>query len=176
MLSLGGKRGGRRGRKDRRKRIELTSSSPSLLYLLTPIFFFLFRFGPIGHIHDPRHITSDPRTMGDKISNNVDDEEEEGEGELNPMSSSLLLPCGLLLPNRIVKVGSYPADRSLRVLANLRIPMQLPMEECLAPFGGSGSPNEAHARLYELWARGGWGMVITGRTLVLLIVSALVDD
>lgn len=64
--------------------------------------------------------------------------------EENPMSASLTLPCGLRLPNRIVKVA---------------------MEECLADFGG-GRPTEGHSRLYEIWARGEWGMVITGQDVV----------
>lgn len=42
--------------------------------------------------------------------------------------------------------------------------MQAPMEEMLGSFGG-GLPNEAHLRLYREWAKGGWGMIITGASL-----------
>lgn len=39
------------------------------------------------------------------------------------------------------------------------------MEEMLAPFGG-GLPNERIVRTYRHWARGGWGMVITGNVAI----------
>lgn len=38
------------------------------------------------------------------------------------------------------------------------------MAECLAAFGG-GPPSSGHRRLYERWAEGDWGMVITGWSL-----------
>jgi 2,4-dienoyl-CoA reductase-like NADH-dependent reductase (Old Yellow Enzyme family) len=37
------------------------------------------------------------------------------------------------------------------------------MEESLAPFGGTFKPGKMHRDLYSLWARGNWGLVITGR-------------
>jgi 2,4-dienoyl-CoA reductase-like NADH-dependent reductase (Old Yellow Enzyme family) len=39
------------------------------------------------------------------------------------------------------------------------------MYEHLAGAGG-GPPNEKHFRLYELWAKGGWGMILTGNVQV----------
>lgn len=40
-----------------------------------------------------------------------------------------------------------------------------PLEETLAKTGG-GPPNHAHFELYRAWARGGWGMVITGNVAI----------
>lgn len=39
------------------------------------------------------------------------------------------------------------------------------MYENLAPMWG-GVPNELHKSLYSLWAKGGWGMVLTGNVQV----------
>lgn len=39
------------------------------------------------------------------------------------------------------------------------------MYEHLSSAGG-GPPNEKHVRLYQLWAKGGWGMVLTGNVQV----------
>jgi len=39
------------------------------------------------------------------------------------------------------------------------------MYEHLAGAGG-GPPNEKHCRLYELWAKGGWGVILTGNVQV----------
>ena len=39
------------------------------------------------------------------------------------------------------------------------------MYEHLAGAGG-GPPNEKHFRLYEIWAKGGWGMILTGNVQV----------
>jgi 2,4-dienoyl-CoA reductase-like NADH-dependent reductase (Old Yellow Enzyme family) len=36
------------------------------------------------------------------------------------------------------------------------------MEESLAPFGGSSEPTKLHNQLYSLWAKGHWGLIITG--------------
>lgn len=78
----------------------------------------------------------------------------------NPMATPLVLPCGLTLPNRLVKVGVL-ATRLLRLHADVFFLLQVAMAECLSGFGG-GPPTEGHSRLYELWARGGWGLVISG--------------
>ncbi|PWY98479.1 FMN-linked oxidoreductase [Testicularia cyperi] len=40
-----------------------------------------------------------------------------------------------------------------------------PLEETLAKAGG-GPPNHAHFELYRAWARGGWGMIITGNVAI----------
>ncbi|KAN0066040.1 hypothetical protein ACQY0O_000133 [Thecaphora frezii] len=39
------------------------------------------------------------------------------------------------------------------------------MEELLSHFGG-GPPTQAHLALYRAWARGGWGMIITGNVAI----------
>ncbi|CDZ97655.1 NADH:flavin oxidoreductase/12-oxophytodienoate reductase [Phaffia rhodozyma] len=63
----------------------------------------------------------------------------------NPLESSLRFPfSGYLLPNRLVKVA---------------------MAECLTVFGG-GPPTEGHHRIYRSWARGGWGMIISGNVQI----------
>lgn len=49
------------------------------------------------------------------------------------------LPCGLTLPNRLVNAA---------------------MAESLA--GKDGLPNKRSYRPYAEWAKGGWGMVLTG--------------
>lgn len=60
----------------------------------------------------------------------------------NP-SAPLDLPCGLRLPNRIIKAA---------------------MSEALA--GRDNAPNEQLARLYRRWGRGGYGLLITGNVAV----------
>ena len=42
---------------------------------------------------------------------------------------------------------------------------QAPLEETLASTGG-GPPNHAHFELYRAWARGGWGLIITGNVAI----------
>ncbi|KAF9494969.1 FMN-linked oxidoreductase [Pleurotus eryngii] len=54
--------------------------------------------------------------------------------------SPVTLPCGKVVPNRLVKVAMY---------------------EHLAALWG-GPPNSYHFSLYSQWARAGWGMVLTG--------------
>ncbi|KAI5476723.1 hypothetical protein MNV49_007313 [Pseudohyphozyma bogoriensis] len=60
------------------------------------------------------------------------------------LGSSIKLPCGQVVPNRLVKA---------------------PLEELLGYLGG-GDPTEDHLRLYEEWARGGWGLIMTGNVMV----------
>ncbi|WFD43508.1 hypothetical protein MPSI1_002170 [Malassezia psittaci] len=56
------------------------------------------------------------------------------------LAQPLDLPCGAVMPNRLVKA---------------------PMEQVLGKFMG-GKPNPELLRLYEAWAEGNWGMIITG--------------
>ena len=56
------------------------------------------------------------------------------------LASPLELPTGHVLPSRIVKAA---------------------MEEAMASFGG-GPPNAKHLALYDEWAKGGYGMILTG--------------
>ncbi|KAF8521006.1 hypothetical protein JB92DRAFT_2892414 [Gautieria morchelliformis] len=60
------------------------------------------------------------------------------------IASPVALPCGRIVSNRLVKVAMY---------------------EHLAAFSG-GLPNQYHISLYSRWARGGWGMIITGNCQV----------
>lgn len=56
------------------------------------------------------------------------------------ISSNVVLPNGVKVPNRLVKAA---------------------MEEGIGT--GGGLPGKQHQRLYARWAQGGWGMIITGR-------------
>ncbi|KAJ3539614.1 hypothetical protein NM688_g6339 [Phlebia brevispora] len=64
---------------------------------------------------------------------------------LSEVFSSVKLPCGRTLPNRLVKVSLY---------------------EHLAELGG-GPPNLNHLGLYSRWAHGNWGMILTGNVQVM---------
>ncbi|KAH8668553.1 NADPH dehydrogenase [Xylariales sp. PMI_506] len=59
------------------------------------------------------------------------------------IASPLTLKCGLTLPNRLVKAA---------------------MAECMA--GKDWLPDENFQRVYAEWAKGGWGMVLTGNVQV----------
>ena len=59
------------------------------------------------------------------------------------LDSPLTLPCGQILENRLAKSA---------------------MSERLAE--PDGAPNSGHLRLYETWARGGTGLIITGNVMV----------
>ncbi|GAA5908252.1 hypothetical protein JCM6882_006783 [Rhodosporidiobolus microsporus] len=58
------------------------------------------------------------------------------------LGQPVTLPCGLVLPNKLIKVA---------------------MEEML---GEGGRPSELLEALYETWAEGGWGMVLSGNVQV----------
>ncbi|KAG8805178.1 hypothetical protein FRC19_008039, partial [Serendipita sp. 401] len=60
------------------------------------------------------------------------------------ISSKINLPCRIVAQNRLVKVAMY---------------------EHLSPLGG-GVPNTYHLSLYSTWARGKWGIIITGNVQV----------
>lgn len=64
-------------------------------------------------------------------------------GNLDTLNQPLVLPCGQLLKNRLVKAA---------------------MTEGLA--GPDGLPNERHARLYRTWAEGGPAVSITGNVMI----------
>ncbi|KAF4619445.1 hypothetical protein D9613_005353 [Agrocybe pediades] len=63
----------------------------------------------------------------------------------NDIFSPVVLPCGSVLSNRLVKVAMY---------------------EHLASFFG-GPPNDYHLRLYSEWAKHDWGMIITGNVQIM---------
>ncbi|KAG0145382.1 hypothetical protein CROQUDRAFT_45856 [Cronartium quercuum f. sp. fusiforme G11] len=57
--------------------------------------------------------------------------------EIETLATKQTLPCGLTLPNRLVKAA---------------------MEPCLAE---KGEPTEKHFKLHSEWSRGGFGLIIT---------------
>lgn len=59
------------------------------------------------------------------------------------LDSEVELPNGVTVPNRLVKAA---------------------MEEGIGT--GGGLPGKAHQRLYARWAEGGWGMIITGESIL----------
>ena len=61
----------------------------------------------------------------------------------NPLAEPLVLPCGVTLPNRLVKAA---------------------MTELLADSRNRATP--AHAALYRAWAKDGPGMMLTGNVQV----------
>ncbi|RAH68743.1 NADH:flavin oxidoreductase/NADH oxidase family protein [Aspergillus aculeatinus CBS 121060] len=61
----------------------------------------------------------------------------------SPLAQPLTLPCGLQLPNRLVKAA---------------------MAEKLAD--GDGLPTPTLERAYEKWGGGGWGLILTGNVQV----------
>jgi 2,4-dienoyl-CoA reductase-like NADH-dependent reductase (Old Yellow Enzyme family) len=64
-------------------------------------------------------------------------------GKPEILNQPLVLPCGLVLKNRLIKAA---------------------MTEGLA--GPDGLPNERHARLYRTWAEGGVAVSITGNLMI----------
>lgn len=64
--------------------------------------------------------------------------------EAELIASPLKFKGGKVAPNRLAKA---------------------PLEETLARTGG-GPPNHAHFELYRAWARGGWGLIITGNVAI----------
>jgi 2,4-dienoyl-CoA reductase-like NADH-dependent reductase (Old Yellow Enzyme family) len=64
-------------------------------------------------------------------------------GMTTPMAESLVLPNGTVLSNRLAKAA---------------------MSECLGD--ARSAPTERHVALYERWARGGPGLLITGNVMV----------
>ncbi|KXJ90476.1 hypothetical protein Micbo1qcDRAFT_189049 [Microdochium bolleyi] len=60
------------------------------------------------------------------------------------IAQPITLPCGLTLPNRLVKAA---------------------MAENMAA-AATGLPNDDFVRVYDEWAQGGWGMVLTGNVMI----------
>ena len=60
------------------------------------------------------------------------------------LTDALRLPCGVVLPNRIAKAA---------------------MTECLAD-PQTNDPNVRHERLFQRWAQGGVGLMVTGNVMV----------
>lgn len=70
------------------------------------------------------------------------------------------LPCGLTLSNRLVKVSPHFASVHTVGGIDNALPCQAAMEEMLS--NGDGLPSELDEALYEIWAEGGYGMLISG--------------
>lgn len=62
---------------------------------------------------------------------------------MSSLSDPLPLPCGLVLPNRIMKAA---------------------MSEALG--GARNNPDERIERLYRTWAHGGYGLLVTGNVMI----------
>lgn len=73
------------------------------------------------------------------------------------------LPCGRVVPNRLVKVRFKPLHQD-RIL-NVSFVSKAATYEHLAPLFG-GLPTWAHYVLYGKWGKGEWGMVTTGNVQV----------
>lgn len=65
------------------------------------------------------------------------------------ISDTIELPCGIRLPNRLVKSA---------------------MAECLAAHA-TGLPDELHYALYRTWAEAGYGLQITGKFCCFDLIS-----
>lgn len=81
----------------------------------------------------------------------------------NPIATPFTLPCGLEIKNRICKApmtvrNGMRCDGGGRRLTRLS-------QECLAD-ARTNLPNERVFRVYERWARGGLGLIVTGNVPV----------
>ncbi|WVF70744.1 hypothetical protein IAT40_005538 [Kwoniella sp. CBS 6097] len=66
-----------------------------------------------------------------------------GDDDIELIASSLILPNGVVVPNRLVKAA---------------------MAEGIGL--GGGPPRSGHFELYRRWAEGGWGMIISGNVQI----------
>ena len=80
--------------------------------------------------------------------------------DIQLIASSITLPNGAKICNRLAKVSLYP------VLAVIHYLLQAAMEEGMG--NGGGLPSRSHRRLYKRWGQGGWGIIITGHYVFLL--------
>jgi hypothetical protein len=70
-------------------------------------------------------------------------------------AQELTLPSGLVFPNRLAKVSlKLHLDKTSYSL------FQAALAETMAP--GSHVPDEKFHIAYGEWAKGGWGMILTG--------------
>lgn len=77
-----------------------------------------------------------------------------GKTALELISEPLTLPCGLTLPNRLVKC---------------------PMQETLAE-GPYYDPPETFSRLYSTWGRAKYGLIITGQVQIDIRFLSIAGD
>ncbi|KAL5499170.1 hypothetical protein ACEPAH_1688 [Sanghuangporus vaninii] len=98
----------------------------------------------LGNAIPTRHGTAKTPVQEEVNDNIATQEDVVSSPDLGEVLSPIELPCGRVVPNRLVKVAMY---------------------EHLASFFG-GPPNCTLIALYSVWARGGWGMVITGNIQV----------
>jgi hypothetical protein len=75
--------------------------------------------------------------------------------DIQLVQSPLILPNGRIVPNRLVKVTIELFRDYSMVTHN-----QVAMEEGIAV--KHGRPGRNHRELYAAWARGGWGIIVTG--------------
>lgn len=76
------------------------------------------------------------------------------------MESSLELPNGVNIPNRLVKVSPHRVVILPLSPCTPLIMLQVAMEEGIG-YGG-GLPGKRHRELYRRWGEGGWGVIISG--------------
>lgn len=76
--------------------------------------------------------------------------------DIQLVQSPLILPNGRIVPNRLVKVTIELFRDYSMVTHN-----QVAMEEGIAV--KHGRPGRNHRALYAAWARGGWGVIVTGK-------------
>lgn len=100
---------------------------------------------------------------------------------LKDLFTSVELPCGRTLSNRLVKVSPHSSQSAVFLKGS----SQVALYEHMASFNG-GPPNPNHLSLYAHWSCGNWGMIITGNCQVapdhltlgrdLVVPTALTED
>jgi 2,4-dienoyl-CoA reductase-like NADH-dependent reductase (Old Yellow Enzyme family) len=84
--------------------------------------------------------------------------------EADEIFSSIALPSGRILSNRLVKVAMLVKIYESRWISRPNL-HQVALYEHLAKLHG-GPPNNWHRTLYSNWANHDWGMIITGNVQV----------
>ena len=75
----------------------------------------------------------------------------------SPLADPVKLPCGLVFPNRLSKVGTAHPKAMGSTCTNL--PSQAAMAEMMAK---SNQPNDNLVDAYDKWSQGGWCSILTG--------------
>lgn len=76
----------------------------------------------------------------------------------SPLADPVKLPCGLVLSNRLAKVGIFRTTDHNR--PQLIDTSQAAMAELLA--GWDNKPTPTLLESYNQWSQGGWGAILTG--------------
>ena len=75
----------------------------------------------------------------------------------SPLADPVKLPCGLVFPNRLSKVGTAQPKAIESTCTNS--PFQAAMAEMMAK---SNQHNDNLVDAYDKWSQGGWGSILTG--------------